>query len=1210
MKKKIYSILVLLIFHKLLFSQDPNLVNYTSQITYGDYFNNETYVFGSTVRNLSEVDMFRGRLNVNIPIYTIKVNGFEYPISLHYGSSGFKLEQMASWIGLGWELNVPGIIKRSVQGIPDESNCGGFLGYGGNELFNLFLEGGLEDNIYDHLFADPDYWEGMDSPDGANGGAHVYGINSEENDDAYLDLRHIAENYFDGMPDIFTYKTGRQSGKFVFDRKGNIHQIPKSNNQIFFTNPTTNQAGDWSNSSFTIVDENGIKYIYNLIDIMQPYPEWSIKPQYQYKPAGFIQSRSEGTHISYTEEGYVSAWHLEKIIFPNNQEILFNYESDNTLYYSSINESYFNSTRLYDGAVSDPYDPDIYVKINRSFHKINETRNRITSIEWNGNTIQFNKSTEKREDMNDNPSLNGYALDNIIIRDANNQIIKQIKLNHSYFEQQHGSYWGEASWKRLKLDNITEINKNGESLPPYSFSYIETDQNGYSVDLPSYFSHHRDIWGYYKYLSGSYNLRISKPKYYMYPDDGANPLFNSIYSIYPRTSHQGECHIIDGYDMTPDFSGVSIYLLQKINYPTGGSDIIEYELNKFRYDGQDVSGPGTRVKKIHKNFSSDNQINNLITTTYKYSNADTTTGLVAALPEIFKFDEGLYNNAPINHINPNSNRLKWATSVYAEVRNQADTEVGYKKVTKEFINKQDASQNYQSVYHFDFSGNYYQYEDVYHTELDDYIYKKPKSLIWLEDQITGYWPLTQEWVFLTDNKIRDRHPDLLTPDFDWYRGSLLKEEHYNNENELIQSVDYNYQLGTDIDQIFGMRAYTYFLFDIPEDDVIGILVLPGGGEVYIYSPGLEYRKLRWGAQCYTSVFKNLESKTITSYFNGQQLIDQYTYSYSENLPHYNKSKINNIKQELSNGQSKQTVYKYTNDYSDADCFVDYEADRASAYDQYITNLEQNCLNADVCYDFEYSGSEDCIDCIKDEYSSYLQNLLTVFQNYQQCLDNQVSNSDNYASSLLQLSAKNQLQLVEQQEQIIDNNITYQLFGNFTLFDTYPSDQILPAISLSAEFIQPQNPNETLINSQGELIYSDYEVKNYYDEYDAHGNPLQHHEADNINITYLFGYNYSYPIAKIENSTYSEVEANIGCTYEQLQEKTGTELMTVFDNLRTALSNAFITSYTFISLVGLETETDPSGITTYYYYDSFNRLETIKDHNGNIIKHIDYHYKDE
>ncbi|MCK4637817.1 MAG: hypothetical protein KAT33_00195, partial [Bacteroidales bacterium] len=86
------------------------MVNYTSQITYGDYFNNETYVFGSTVRNLSEVDMFRGRLNVNIPIYTIKVNGFEYPISLHYGSSGFKLEQMASWIGLGWELNVPGII--------------------------------------------------------------------------------------------------------------------------------------------------------------------------------------------------------------------------------------------------------------------------------------------------------------------------------------------------------------------------------------------------------------------------------------------------------------------------------------------------------------------------------------------------------------------------------------------------------------------------------------------------------------------------------------------------------------------------------------------------------------------------------------------------------------------------------------------------------------------------------------------------------------------------------------------------------------------------------------------------------------------------------------------------------------------------------------------------------------------------------------------
>jgi len=37
---------------------------------------------------------------------------------------------------------------------------------------------------------------------------------------------------------------------------------------------------------------------------------------------------------------------------------------------------------------------------------------------------------------------------------------------------------------------------------------------------------------------------------------------------------------------------------------------------------------------------------------------------------------------------------------------------------------------------------------------------------------------------------------------------------------------------------------------------------------------------------------------------------------------------------------------------------------------------------------------------------------------------------------------------------------------------------------------------------------------------------------------------------------------------------------------------------------------PKGEIITYHYDDFNRLETIKDQYGKVVKHIDYHYKDE
>lgn len=60
------------------------------------------------------VDLFSGDFNYNIPL--MDVDG--YPINIAY-HSGVTMDQEASWVGLGWNLN-PGVIGRNMRGIPDD----------------------------------------------------------------------------------------------------------------------------------------------------------------------------------------------------------------------------------------------------------------------------------------------------------------------------------------------------------------------------------------------------------------------------------------------------------------------------------------------------------------------------------------------------------------------------------------------------------------------------------------------------------------------------------------------------------------------------------------------------------------------------------------------------------------------------------------------------------------------------------------------------------------------------------------------------------------------------------------------------------------------------------------------------------------------------------------------------------------------------------
>lgn len=74
-------------------------------------------VQGFTPIGVSEmVDPFTGDFSYNIPLMDVE----GYPINIAY-SSGVSMDQEASWVGLGWNLNM-GSVVRSMRGLPDDFN--------------------------------------------------------------------------------------------------------------------------------------------------------------------------------------------------------------------------------------------------------------------------------------------------------------------------------------------------------------------------------------------------------------------------------------------------------------------------------------------------------------------------------------------------------------------------------------------------------------------------------------------------------------------------------------------------------------------------------------------------------------------------------------------------------------------------------------------------------------------------------------------------------------------------------------------------------------------------------------------------------------------------------------------------------------------------------------------------------------------------------
>ncbi len=136
------------------------------------------------------------------------------------------------------------------------------------------------------------------------------------------------------------------------------------------------------------------------------------------------------------------------------------------------------------------------------------------------------------------------------------------------------------------------------------------------------------------------------------------------------------------------------------------------------------------------------------------------------------------------------------------------------------------------------------------------------------------------------------------------------------------------------------------------------------------------------------------------------------------------------------------------------------------------------------------------------------------------------------------------------------------------------------------------------------------VQGSFNKYDNYGNLLQYTNKSGVPVTFVYGYNNTKIITKIEGITYDQLQAlNITSSIinasnsDAIDPSTESALIIALDNFRknSALKGYFVSTYTFDPLIGITSETSPIGTKKYYRYNTFGKLEKITDSNGITIQ---------
>lgn len=686
---------------------------------------------------------FTGRKTINIPILNTTVGGYNLPISLSYDGSGVRLADIASSVGLKWQLNAGGMVSRNIKDVPDE----------GTNLKNSRLKMFHLNNF--------DINEKINDINNQNDVTNATKLDELDN--------------FDLEPDIFSYDVNGVSGSFVLDNNSSVKHLGYSNNIVEVNVQNNGYNSPFTLLGFKIIDENGIIYILDVVGktVIDSYG-WGA-----YTTATIFQDYV----VSKVE--FNNSWYLSKIILPNGEEIDFQYEDNaylipfrETKWGKGCNTNYGQCYNFFWSG--NP--ASIIVSSDSVYEK------KIALIESSVYKIEFTSQQSPRED-----SPNTYALSNIILTSKiSNEVTQNFEFNFYYTNPNANEVYD----KRLMLCSIDEIyisNTQTSNRKIYSFEY------NMDYSMPSRLSEEYDFWGYYNGQSNS----LSFPTLYIYPEENG---FDK-YRIYPKTNYTGTTFTLNGANRHPDSEKRLTYSLKSIGLVTGGKTSFEFEPNTFFYDGENRVGSGLRIKKITQNdgVSNDNNLVTLYEYT-KSNNNNESSGWLLNLPQYAIPSNshpygGTVQNPTIhcsNFDNLDEDYYKYFLLRLSDPYfNSNDITQGYSEITEKHLDGSKIVRRYSMPGTLDQDGddelnvNCFLEKDGYCDGLFERYYTSVCASLESFNLMgsTIYEPDLKGH----DNNVNKSIPFNIPINYSWNRGLLLDVHYFDEEEFLVQKKVFEYE---------------------------------------------------------------------------------------------------------------------------------------------------------------------------------------------------------------------------------------------------------------------------------------------------------------------------------------------------------------------------------------------------------------------------------
>ena len=189
----------------------------------------------------------------------------------------------------------------------------------------------------------------------------------------------------------------------------------------------------------------------------------------------------------------------------------------------------------------------------------------------------------------------------------------------------------------------------------------------------------------------------------------------------------------------------------------------------------------------------------------------------------------------------------------------------------------------------------------------------------------------------------------------------------------------------------------------------------------------------------------------------------------------------------------------------------------------------------------------------------------------------------------------------------DNEVVYRRRNNYKLNNGYFS--VPPVDTLPEPPIGSYPVLESISDTYGN---GNPQKQVEYLSYDRYGNPLwiMSHGQEIVYVWGRFGQDL---LAIVHNASEQEVAEALGVEYLDLISMTGEPSNEIGVKIRNSLSEALVTSYTYLPGVGMSSQTSPDGQTIYYEYDGKGRLSYTYRMDGDrksIIEKYDYNLVNE